>query len=821
MAGLFLTGIVLLITTAAIGYAIISQGLPPVDAFDQNFSAYRNPTAIYDRSGQHLLLSLHVPELDSRMLAIEAPETEQFSADFLRLVIPARDPGFWEHSGSAGWAHLFDPQAITIAEELTEIAFGDRLGVGLSRAIRLRVLAREITDIYGRNQILTWYLNHAYFGQYAFGADAAARTYLNKSASELNIAESVLLCAILRAPALNPIDSQGAIRESYLAELALLRERGALSTEETAGLQTANFVVYEPLALESHISPNPILQKAILTAYQALGQETVERGGFVIRSTMDYDLQQALTCLTVAGGSEEDANCPQPDEFELSDSEYEDIKNAVTGAAFSAALIDVTNGQLLAAIDTEPKADGGQTLRNAFTPHDPGSSLTPFVALAALNRGYTLSSLAWDLETQGTSVPAGYANPDQKYHGPLRLRTALTEDYLRPISELLNEFGAGAVWTQAEKFGLTFTGMKNAADLIFSGGSVSADTLAAAYGVFANQGTLIKTGENYSAKNISLLSVETPEDEALFLQPANETALLDKGLAYLMVHLLGGETQAFGLSDRPAGIKIGRVFEKSDIWVTGFTPQITASVWLGGTSGNDNETTATKVWQILMTAAHTQEKAVAGWDIPENISHRMVCTPSGLLPGEACPQTVSEVFLKGSEPTSYDTLYANVPINRDNQLLATIYTPSGQIRKKTFMNLPEMAKSWAMENKIEWIPSEYDPVIPDDLENGPLKIISPQPFGIFSAHGDTDQVIEIIIDLQTTEPIQTYRVAYGSGLYPEHWTSGLEGEELPSGQLKIGTLDPAGFEPGLYVIRVSVTTESGRYTQAASVITVK
>lgn len=816
-AGLLLLTVVILITTSAISYAVISQKLPSIEGFDQFFANPIPPTTVYDRSGQHPLLVLQSPEAETAALTVNDPKTEHFSEDFLRLVVASREPDFWEHSGSAGWSHLLDPQPVTIAEELTEIVFAGRLGSGAGKAIRMRVLAREITDIYGRNQILTWYLNHAYFGQHAFGTEAAARTYLNKSASQLTAAESVLLCAILRSPALNPIDSQGAIRESYLAELTHLTQKGALSAEEADALQSASFIIYEPLPLDYRIPANPILQKAVGAAYEALGQENVERGGFSIQSTIDYELQQTMACLVMA--EEEAGNCGLPEDSGISKSALSDLRNALSASSVSAVLMDVSTGQLLAAIDTTSESAAGSTAKNTFTPHEPGSSLTPFVVLAALNRGYSPSSLVWDLQEIGASVPTGFTSPDQQQHGPVRLRTALTGDYLRPISEYLQEFGAGAVWNQAEKFGLTFSGTKNSADLIFSGGAVTAEALAGAYSVFAHQGTLTRTGMNNSQRNISILSIHDKEDRTYNLQPVSETALLDKGLAYLITHMLGEEKQSFAYLDRPAAVKIGRVFEKDDIWVVGYTPQISAAVWIGGDE-QSAEIVATSFWRALMEAAH-KAKPVAGWDIPENISHRIVCAPSGLIPGGACPQTVSEVFLRGSEPTTYDDLYISVPINRDNQLLATVYTPPEQIRSKTFMNLPENAKRWAAENKIELIPTEYDPVSPGALENPNLEIISPEPFSSYTTGQAGNELIEIWIDLHLSEPVRHYQIAYGNGPYPENWTSGLEGEELPSGRLKIGTIDPAAFEPGLYDIRVSVVTESGKYYRSDTLISLQ
>ncbi len=816
----------LLIIAGSVGYAILSQKLPSVIGFEQYFEKTPAPTVIYDRSGTHPLLTLRSPDMKSKFLSIDDPEIEHFSDDLLRIIIPSRDPNFWNHSGSAGWSHLFNPEPVTIAEELVERIYGNRLGTGPGKAILLRVLAREITEIYGKPKILTWYLNTAYFGQVAFGADAAARTYLNKSASQLTLPEAVLLCAILRAPALNPIDSQGAVGESYLSEVEILSEQNVLTEDEIETLKTTNFVIYEPLKLDYGIRENPILQKSLAAAYEELGQEKVERGGFEILSTIDYNLQKRLECLVSSGAvSNSDADdCPLFKSPLFADSDTAKIKEGLSKNPVSVTLIDVETGQLLAAIDTGTGDSAERVYKKAFTPHEPGSTLTPFIALSALNMGYAPSTMVWDLLEQGTPVPAGYSNPDKQIHGPVRLRTALSQDYLYPVSELLQKLGPGNVWNLAAKFGLNGLSTKNTDHLIFSGGAVTTETLAAAYIPFANNGSLTRTENHGNPRNISVLTISDENGMTYNLQPASTISLLDKGLAYLIYHIFGEENQAFMYFDRPAATKIGRVFGKDDTWMVGFTPQIAAAVWVGGGEDSDSVETilnsAISLWQTIMEAAH-KGKRVVGWDIPDNISHRMVCTPSGLLPGTACPQTVSEVFLSGSEPSAVDDLYTSIPINRNNQLLATAFTPAENIVYKTFMSLPEYARSWAEANKIDLIPSEYDPVTNSEQGNTVLQIINPQPFSIFRQDQKASGLVDIMVDIQIPEEIQYYQISYGTGLFPQTWTSGLTGNELPVGRQNIGSLDTAALDPGLYDVRVSLITKSQRYYSTNTYITVQ
>ncbi len=806
----------------AIGFALLSQKIPSIAYFASSLDNPISPTVIYDREGIHPLLSLQFSDIQSRHLSINEPTKENFSENLIRVIVPSRDPDFWNHSGSAGWKHFFNTNPVTIAEELVEDTYEDQLGTGLQKAIFMRILAREVTEFFGRKAVLTWYLNTAYFGQLSFGADAAARTYLNKSATSLTLPESVLLCAILRTPALNPIDSQGAVKDTYLAEVEYLIGQNVLPEEDIKVLRSTNFIIFEPPAKKYMIQDNPIIQKVLSAAYEAFGQEKVERGGFSINSTLDFELQKSLECLITAD-PEQKKRCPLVKSDSLDESQHQEIQNILSNNPISVSVIDVKTGQLLAAIDSAGIDSTRRTFHNIFTPHEPGSSLTPWIALAALNMGYSASSMLWDLTDSRAPVPTGYQNPDQKIYGPVRLRTTMTHDLLDPISELLTTLRPEKVWTLAEKFGLRDLPFSNS-QLIFSGGSVTTESLATALIPFANEGNLTQTQSNQIMKNISILSVSDKNGKHITLQPVVTVSLLDKGLAYLIYHIFGEEEQAFAYLDRPAATKIGRIIEKKETWMAGFTPQISAAVWIGGKGQTDTtesiSLSTVRLWQTVMEAAHTK-KPVIGWEIPENISHRIVCVPSGLLPGDACPETASEVFLKGSEPAQTDNLFISVPVNRDNQLLATSLTAPQSVIKKTFMNIPDFAQDWAETNKVELIPEEYDPVSHTDTAEAVLSILSPRPYTIFRKADTGSAKADIIIEHHIPEEILFYQISYGNGFFPDRWIEGFTGNGLETESQNIGSLDIQVLEPGLYDIRISVITKSQRYYQAHTYITIQ
>ena len=344
-------------------------------------------------------------------------------------------------------------------------------------------------------------------------------------------------------------------------------------------MRSTNFIIFEPPEKKYEVQDNPIIQKSLSAAYEKFGQEKVERGGFSIFSTLDYKLQKVLECLTIAN-QDQDKQCPLADSTPLNESQYQEIQKVLSGNPVSVTVMDVKTGQLLAAIDTDSSISSNRTFHNVFTPHEPGSSLTPWIALAALNMGYSASSMLWDLIDPGSPVPPGYQNPDRKIHGPVRLRTAMTQDLLDPVAELLSALRPEKVWNLAEKFGLNELPVGNADQVIFSGGAVTTESLAAALIPFANEGNLTQTQSNQTTKTYPFCSL-TIKMASIDLQPALSIPLLDKGLAYPHLSHIWRRRTGFCLPDRPAATKIGRIYGEKNTWMAGFTPQISTAVWVG------------------------------------------------------------------------------------------------------------------------------------------------------------------------------------------------------------------------------------------------
>lgn len=833
--------VVILLAGAAaaviISYALISRNLPAIENVGLAFDEVHQPTIVTDRNDEHALLVLSNDMLNAEKLAIGETGKKGFSQNLINTVVASRQPDFWTSSGAAlkeGIVSLFSGEPETIAEELVAQAFPGKLGSGLRKSVLMKILAMQITERYTPRTILTWYLNTAYFGQLSFGADSAARTYLNRSAVDLTLAESIFLSAILNAPALNPIDSQGAMKQSYLGEVKKLEQSGYLSPEQVAEVAATNFVIFEPPQLRAELQTNPAVYSALRETYQELGQETVERGGYRIRTTLDYQLQRYLECLLTPvpaeatgenTGTDEATEEPAPvlttrescvlsPATPLETDEAAKILDTLRSAPVSAIVLDIGSGEMLAAMEMSIGASGIRSPMNRFNGHEPGTLVTPFIALAGLSQRISPSTLVWDTAENRFSLPSDYQNPDGKFHGPISLRTAINEDYLGPITALAGKLGTNAVVTRFSQFGLDSLSQYSPESLLLDSAAVTIDRMAMAYIPFAAGEVHGSGGAAYPAAQ-TIFDIRSPLGDTIDAGESVRLSVLDENLTYMMTNLLSEGDQAFRYLDRPAGVKIGRIFQKDSVWVIGYTPETLAAVYIGERAGEEydqeqNLMAALALWQSLMQQVSADQPAT-DWNRPEQVLRLNVCVPSGKLPNPTCPETGGEVFLRGSEPLESDDLYVAVPINQETQRLATVMTPFNLIQDAVYLQVPPFAEKWALDNGISRIPTEYDTIQPDS--GAEIDIYQPAAFAAYTRE-QTDLTIEVKAELAISEPIRTVQVSLGTGLNPDHWREVVLAEGLENGRWTLAELNADTIPDGLQVIRITVVGESSKVYRA-------
>lgn len=791
LAGLFLA--------AALAYAALTRDLPSVEELPRLLNPPNGlllqPTRVYDRTGTHLLLTFG-PEESPRPYT---PLAEMGSGHLAEAVIALMDPEFRQHSGYAinGWQ---DPGLHpTLAQRLvSDLMLGDEKP-SLQRAFRERLLAAQITARYGREQVLEWYLNSADFGRHAYGAGSAAQTYFGKTAAELSLAEAAVLARTLGSPGQNPLDAPQAALERGQAVIDELEERGVIGAQEAEEARRER-LRFQPAGEVPAPQAEAFLNLALAQVQSRFSRDRLERGGLVILTTLDFDLQQQADCLTTVFAARM-AGEPDPS-LDCRDARY--LSALPPGllnpeGSVSALVLDPLNGQVLAAV--------GETLGGVQTSllaaHEPGSMLTPFIYLTGFTRGLGPASLVWDIPGAG-----GMQNFDSRFEGPMRLRGALANDRLVPAEAVRQQMGAGNVSSIEASFGLA------------SDRPLHLVELAGAYGAFSAAGVYYGQPLGEAFGPAAVLRIDAVDGEQWLDWSAPQArAVVSPGLAYLMTSVLSDEPArwpSLGSPNvleigRPAGVKPGRTLDGRDAWTVGYTPQRAAAVWVGarGETTLSTRLPAT-LWSALMQSA-SQHLPRDGWPLPGDVSVMDVCDPSGLLPTADCPNIVSEVFLQGSEPTRPDTLFRTYQVNRETGALATVFTPPQFIEDRVYMIVPPEAEAWALAAGVPAPPDSYDAIQPPVMDPE-VNISAP---ALFAEVGGVVQ----IIGSAAGEGFEYYRIQVGRGLNPQEWIQVGGDYSVPVVDGVLAEWDTRGLE-GLYAVQLVVVRADQRLETAVTQVTV-
>lgn len=804
-----------------------------------------NPTRLYDRTGQHVILTLQNPAAENRQyLPLDNTQSQNIPTSLANATIAIAEPNFWNDPGFsfAGFQQGSHP---TLAQRLIAALLLQDEAPGLQRSLRERLLAWQITQRFGREKVLEWYLNSAYYGRLAYGVDAAARLYFGKSASELDLSESALLAAIAEAPALNPLDAPQVSSERKNQVLQAMLLHGFINADEFR--QANQEYIKISTKVESAISLAPAFTHLVLKQLDTLfGSDRVARGGLNIITTLNYDLQLQTACATASQLSRLEGS--RSSEISASNGSSCQaarllptftIENQISPTKIAANVIvqEPTNGQVLAMVGNPISGLDSTPLQG----HPPGSVITPFIYLTAFTRGFNPASLMWDIPASVADSLVNIGNPDGRFHGPVRLRNAIANDYLVPAAQLLVQLGPQNVWRTAQQLGIVSLEKLDENEqerLPFEGGDVSLLEVSQAYGVFANQGILAgqesptppPTGESTPLIPNTVLHVEDNHGEVWLdcqFQQVNckiqSRPIISSQLAYLITNVLSDETARWASLGhpnpleigQPAAAKIGQTIDGSDTWTVGYTPNLVAAVWIGDNSPDQRPpipfNVAAGLWHAVIQYA-SRDKPADNWDEPAGIATLKVCDPSGMLPTPDCPVVVDEVFQNGSEPTQGDTLFRTFQINRETGKLGTIFTPPELIEERIYMVVPPEAYAWARQAGLPTAPDSYDVVDITNSSSADASIDAPTMFS--SVRGKV-----AVAGTARGDDFDFYRLQVGQGLNPQSWLQiGTDISSPVEGGLLAGW-DTTGLS-GLYTLQLMVVKSDKSVETASTQVTV-
>ncbi|MBI5479390.1 MAG: transglycosylase domain-containing protein [Deltaproteobacteria bacterium] len=540
--------------------------------------------------------------------------------------VASEDHRFFQHRGvdpwgvvRAVWLALKSGRAVSGASTITMqlVRLVEPHPRTLAWKVREALTAARLERILTKEQILEQYLNRAYYGNGAFGIEAAAQRYFGKPASALSLGEATFLSVLPRAPrGYDPHHYLGRALERRRHVVGLLAERGMITAEERRRAVT------EPLQLRDEAATweAPHFVDWVLAELPAA---TRARGG-VLRTSLDLGLQHRLERAVRAHLDERgDAGLRQA----------------------GVVAVDPRTGEVLAMVGSRDYHDpaGGQ-VNITTTPRHPGSALKPFVYALALERGDTAATIAYDV----VDVPSDYVlDRPVKEHGPARYRESLAGSYnlaavhvlervgVAPTLERLRAAGLGPLAGTASDYGLS---------LALGSGKVTLVDLAAAYGFLVNGGTVVApTGLAGAA--------------------VRPRALFDAEVSWLAMDMLADPSarrSVFGAElplDLPFRVaaKTGTSSGFSDTVAVGATREVVVAAWAGdfegkGTRGTLAMWSAAPLVRAGLLAVNDRVPLTLPAR-PEGIVARPVCALSGMAPGSACP-VKHEHFRRGTAPTA-------------------------------------------------------------------------------------------------------------------------------------------------------------------------
>lgn len=634
----------------------------------------------------------------------------------------------------------------------------------LTRKLRETILAWRLTHTYSKDEILALYLNETYYGNLAYGVEAAAQAYFGKSAAELDLAECALLAGLPQSPALyNPLADPEAAKERQAVVLDLMVKHGYID-EAQARLAKEEQLHFASVPFPIR-APHFVMHVRRLLEDE-LGLATLERGGLRVYTTLDLDMQDTarwivrrrLDQLSERRGGLPDRN----------------VRNAALVA------LDPWTGEILAMLGSPDyfnrRIDGAVNV--ALATRQPGSSIKPITYAAAFDPRradpYTPATMVNDVRTAfitRESDPYVPVNYDRLYRGPVLLRQALASSFNLVAVKVLDHVGLEDMTALARRLGITTLddSERFGLALTLGGGEMRLLELTAAYAAFANGG--------HRVEPVAILRVEDSQGNVLrarsetFAQHGPETGkrVLDERVAYLITDILSDDTariSGFGEGSvlklsRPAAVKTGTTTDWRDNWTIGYTPELAVGVWVGNA---DNEPMrrvsgvagAAPIWHDFMEEV-LKGRPVQEFVEPEGLVRVEVCSLSGKLPSPHCPHRKTELFIAGTEPREYCTMHRPVRIDVATGMLATENCPTGQVVERVYTFLPAEAMEWGRKQGIPQSPTEYCPLhgkariqdtgcrmqeagyrMQDDHSplstlHSPLSIVmtSPDPFSVF------------------------------------------------------------------------------------------
>jgi penicillin-binding protein 1A len=520
-----------------------------------------------------------------------------------KATVAVEDRRYYQHGGvdyegivRALWKDVSAGKALeggsTIAQQLVRNLYtGDERT--LERKLKEACLAVKLSRRHSKQYILRQYLNTVYYGNHAYGVEAASQTYFNRHASRLTLSQSALLAGLPQAPSLyDPFHNPKAALARRNDVLKAMLSTGVITRRQYRGARRAHMNL-KPGRIYKDIQQPYFFTYVTEELQRVYGTQTVREGGLRVYTTIEPRLQRAARRA------------------------IKETLNYSDDPAAAIVSVEPGTGEIRAMEAVIPGNTRNQFNLAAQSARQAGSTFKSFVLAAAIEKGadpdstyytsapYTCTSGPWCEDDYKAGKPWQVATYGHTYSGSISVTSATLRSDNTVYAQLTLDVGPDYVWRLAKRLGINLT-QKPVASIGLGPLGVSPLEMAAAYATFASGGIYAKpTG-------IRKVVLPTGKVDKRWGKPQSKRALGEAVAAevnkVLGENALYGTGAGSGDGEHPAAGKTGTTEDHADAWYVGYTRDYSTAVWMGYPNG-----------EIPMLSVHGQ--AVAGATFPVPIWH--------------------------------------------------------------------------------------------------------------------------------------------------------------------------------------------------------